>query len=48
MIKVALFQMNIKWENKNANYLHLEEKLKSIKKRKIDFLLLPEMSFTGF
>ena len=35
-------------ENKNANYLHLEEKLKSIKKRKIDFLLLPEMSFTGF
>lgn len=48
MIKIALFQMNIIWENKAANFLRLEEKLNLMEKRQIDLLLLPEMSFTGF
>lgn len=47
-MKLALYQMNIIWENKQANYLRLEEKLKSMIGRGIDLLLLPEMSFTGF
>lgn len=47
-MKIALFQMNIKWENKDANYSHLEEKLKSIQDRQVNTLFLPEMSFTGF
>lgn len=47
-MKIALFQMNISWENKENNYLHLEEKIVEIKKKKFELLLLPEMSFTGF
>ena len=47
-MKIALYQMNIIWENKEANYLRLEEKLKSMSERQIDLFLLPEMSFTGF
>lgn len=47
-MKVTLFQMNIIWENKEANYLNVEEKLKEVSKQNNDLLLLPEMSFTGF
>lgn len=47
-MKIALYQMHIFWENKEANYLQLESKLKEMYDKKIDLLLLPEMSFTGF
>jgi Predicted amidohydrolase len=47
-MKVALFQMNIIWENKEANFLNIEKKLKVVSKQNIDLFLLPEMSFTGF
>ena len=47
-MKVALYQMHIIWENKDANYVQLEEKLKVVCSRGIDLFLLPEMSFTGF
>ena len=40
--------MNIVWENKEENYLRLEERLKIAYKGKTDLFLLPEMSFTGF
>ena len=48
MIKIALYQMHIIWEDKEANYLQLESKLKELKDKKTELLLLPEMSFTGF
>ncbi len=47
-MKIALYQMHIIWEEKEANYLQLETKLKEMYASKIDLFLLPEMSFTGF
>ena len=47
-MKIALYQMNIIWENKEMNYMRLEERLKETVGRDIDLFLLPEMSFTGF
>lgn len=47
-MKIALYQMQIIWEDKQTNYLQLEKTLKDINDRKIDLFLLPEMSFTGF
>ncbi len=47
-MKIALFQMYIKWEDKEENYRHLEAKLRELQEWQIDLLLLPEMSFTGF
>lgn len=40
--------MNIVWENKEENYLRVEQKLELARERRVDFFLLPEMSFTGF
>lgn len=47
-MKIALYQMQIFWEDKEANYLQFESKLKEMYNKKIDLFLLPEMSFTGF
>lgn len=47
-MKVALYQSNIVWENKEKNYIHLSDRLKEIENKMIDLILLPEMSFTGF
>ncbi len=46
-MKIALYQSHIIWEDKEKNYIHLEEKLQDASKR-TDLFLLPEMSFTGF
>lgn len=46
-MKIALYQSHIIWEDKEKNYIHLEEKLQDAGKR-TDLFLLPEMSFTGF
>lgn len=40
--------MHIIWEDKEANYLRFESKIKEMYDKKIDLFLLPEMSFTGF
>ncbi len=47
-MKIALYQSNIVWENKEKNFIHLSDRLKEIENKKIHLLLLPEMSFTGF
>lgn len=47
-MKIALCQTSIIWEDKEKNYIHLEEQLKETENKKIDLFLLPEMSFTGF
>ena len=47
-MRIGLFQMHIIWENKAANFVKLEEQLQKAVAQKIELLLLPEMSFTGF
>ncbi|GAE87620.1 nitrilase-related carbon-nitrogen hydrolase [Acetivibrio straminisolvens] len=47
-MRVALYQMEIAWEDKEKNYKKLEGVLEEVKKHGTDLLLLPEMSFTGF
>lgn len=47
-MKIALFQMNIEWENKEANFAKLEGIIDSAVKQGARVLFLPEMSFTGF
>lgn len=45
-LKIALIQAPLVWENKGANLLYFEEKLKACKQA--DLILLPEMFSTGF
>ena len=47
-MKVALFQMNIIWENKNENLRKLEDTLETLGKKNVDLILTPETSLTGF
>jgi len=47
-MRIGLFQMHIIWENKAANFAKLEAKLQEAAAQKVELLLLPEMSFTGF
>lgn len=47
-MKVALYQMNIAWEDKEANYTAVERKLQEACQKHTELFLLPEMSFTGF
>ena len=46
-LTVTLIQTNLHWENKAANLLMLEQKIKSIKER-TEVVVLPEMFSTGF
>lgn len=47
-MRVALFQMNIIWEDKQSNYFKVENAIVKARKEKCNLFLLPEMSFTGF
>ena len=47
-MKLALGQLRIIWEDKNANLKRVEDCLKLLKTRGTQLLLLPEMSLTGF
>ncbi len=47
LLKVALIQTDIFWENPEANRASLEEKICQIA-QKIDLIILPEMFTTGF
>lgn len=47
-MKLALYQMNIIWEDKEANYMRVKQRLEIAHERRIELFLLPEMSFTGF
>lgn len=46
MLRIALIQANLVWENPAANRAHLEELFKQIVKT--DLIILPEMFTTGF
>lgn len=47
-MRIALYQMHIEWEDKQANMAKLEEQLKKALQKQIEAIFLPEMSFTGF
>lgn len=47
-MRIAAYQMQIAWENKEENFRRLEKKLREASEKQVDLLLLPEMSFTGF
>lgn len=47
-LKAALSQLDIVWEDKQANYKKTEQMAKQAHAAGADLLLFPEMSFTGF
>ena len=47
-MKIALVQLNIKWESKEANYKNAEEFIKIALREGCDIVILPEMFNTGF
>lgn len=47
-LKVAVCQFNIEWEDKQKNYLRAEKFIEEASNEKVDIILFPEMSFTGF
>lgn len=47
-MKIALFQMNIKWEDKETNFAKIENAVNNAVKQGVKVLFLPEMTFTGF
>ena len=46
-LKVALIQTKLYWENRDANFSHLETHLKNVPSE-ADLIVLPEMFTTGF
>lgn len=46
-LKVAIVQADLYWENKSANFAHLEELITS-NREAVDVTVLPEMFATGF
>lgn len=47
-LKIALFQMNIAWEDKKVNFEKVEAVVKDAVNQGVQVLFLPEMTFTGF
>ncbi|MBS6395799.1 MAG: carbon-nitrogen family hydrolase [Clostridiales bacterium] len=47
-MKIALGQLQIHWEDKNANLEKVEKYLRLLKVEEAEMFLLPEMSLTGF
>lgn len=47
-MKVALYQMNIIWENKTENFIKAENAMVQAGSNGADIIFFPEMSFTGF
>ena len=47
VLKLALIQTHLHWENPEANLNHFEEKISGIQ-QPVDIILLPEMFTTGF
>lgn len=47
-MRIALCQMDIVWQNKKKNYEKASHFIKEAAQNKVDLILFPEMSFTGF
>lgn len=48
ILRIALIQSNIVWENKQKNITSAEKIISENADKNIDFFFFPEMSFTGF
>lgn len=48
MIKIGLYQFTIEWENKESNFAKIAKICEKASNQGVEFLLLPEMSFSGF
>ena len=46
-ITISIIQTNLSWENKTANLVMFEQKIKAIEER-TEIVVLPEMFSTGF
>jgi omega-amidase len=47
-MRIALFQIDIAWENKDANFKNVESFIEKIKDEKVDLIILPELFSTGY
>jgi omega-amidase len=47
-MRITTVQTQLVWEDKNANYQHIENLLSGIKRGDTDVIVLPEMFSTGF
>lgn len=48
MIRLGLAQLDIVWEDIEANKKKVEEFLREAKEKKVDWIVFPEMTMTGF
>jgi omega-amidase len=48
ILRVAAVQSNLVWEDVDANLNAFSEKIKSLKNKEVDLIVLPEMFATGF
>jgi len=48
MFVIGLAQIDIVWENKIKNYSKIESFFQTAQKQKVQFIIFPEMVFTGF
>ena len=48
LMKVALAQINIIFEDKHSNYVTVEEFVRQAKENEVDLIIFPEMTCTGF
>src|SRR5687768_4103909 len=48
LMKVICGQLDVAWENKEANFAKVEERLKQLQPADQSWLVLPEMFATGF
>lgn len=47
-MKVGLFQLDVVWENKTANFNKVKSLAKKTKEEKLDLIVLPELFSTGY
>jgi len=47
-MKIALFQFDITWEDKEKNFVKVSHLMNKIKKQKVDLVILPELFSTGY
>ena len=47
-MKIALGQLDMIWENKEASFIKAESMVKEAKEAKADMIVFPEMTLTGF
>ena len=47
-MNIATVSLNQIWEDKKANFKRCKEFAKTAKKQKVDLIIFPEMTLTGF